>query len=94
MIDMMIDNAHRRIAEARCLLVSEIPAYGFAALKVNFNVNLEKTATSCISINTEKSGFELTINPSFISSMSAAELAFVIAHELEHLIRCHLVRDI
>ena len=93
-MDMMIDNAHRRIAEARCLLVSEIPAYGFAALKVNFNVNLEKTATACISINTEKSGFELTINPSFISSMSAAELAFVIAHELEHLIRCHLVRDI
>lgn len=89
-----IESATKKIADARCLLLAEKPAYGFAALRVEWHVDSQRTKTACISISALEKNFHCYVNPEFIASMTKAEVAFVICHELEHLIRGHLIRDI
>jgi predicted metal-dependent peptidase len=93
MTQELVQLAEEKLAEARCLLLSQQPAYGFAALKVQFHAVFDKTETACISINTQETRFDCFVNPQFIKEMTVSEVAFIITHELEHLIRAHLIRD-
>jgi hypothetical protein len=82
--------AEEKLADARCLLLSNAPVYGFAALNVTWRPS-DKISTMGIRL-VKGFHFECIYNVDFVLCLDRWEQAFVCSHEIEHLIRSHCIR--
>ena len=86
----MLNRAEEKLADARCLLLSSQPVYGFAALNIIWRPSTEVETMGVRLIKGFQ--FECIYNIDFVLSLDLYELAFVICHEIEHIVRAHCIR--
>lgn len=83
-------SASTKLADARCILLSHAPVYGFVAMHLNW---VENNNIDTMGVRVVKGfEFECAYNEKFVNQLDVMELAFVIQHEVEHIIRAHCIR--
>lgn len=80
----------KKISQARCLLLKHEPWYGHAAIGMEWVAN-RRTPTMGVCV-APSGRTRCHYNPDFVSGLSVAEVAAVVQHEIEHVVRCHLFR--
>ena len=83
-------NVNERLQHARCLLLLHAPWYGHAAMMMTW---LSSVVTETMGVRVVNGGeVECVYNPAFVTDLSVLELAAVVQHEVEHVVRCHCTR--
>ena len=84
--------SRKKMMKARCLLLAREPWYGHAAAAMKW---VEHKDTKTMSVHVPKSGLPVCrFGPDFVQRCSVHELATVIMHEIEHIVRQHCSRMI
>ena len=79
-----------KLQEARCLLLNHEPWYGHASMRMTWR-ELNRIQTMGVRI-VNGGDVECAYNPGFVESLTPMELAGVIQHEINHVVRCHCIR--
>ncbi len=87
----MTYDAERALADARCLLLKQHPWYGHAAMAFCW-IRCHSAGTMGVRLR-DDGAVECLYSPKFVTDLSIPELATVIQHEVEHVVRGHCVRQ-
>lgn len=82
--------SQKQLDKARCLLLTHAPWYGHAATWLRWSANRNVDAMGVRIVNRGQA--EVAYNPVYVQQHTPLELAAVIQHELEHVLRCHCLR--
>jgi len=88
--EAVLETDHEKIVHARCLLLAKAPWYGHASSAMSWlRDDSVRTMAVCIGSTGE---VECRFCQSFVDKLTPYELAMVIQHEVEHVIRMHCWR--
>ncbi len=80
-----------RLEKARCLLLAHEPWYGHVAMNMTW---IETTMVKTMGVRVVHGGeVQCLYNPLFVKELTVPEICFVIQHEVEHVVRCHCLRN-
>jgi predicted metal-dependent peptidase len=91
-------NADEKLERARCRLMLAVPFYGHAAMQMRWKASempwlSAKQRTMGVRI-VEDGIVDCLYYPPFVEALSVDEVAAVIQHEIEHVVRLHCIRQI
>ena len=80
-----------RLEKARCLLLTHEPWYGHVAMNMTW---IETSIVRTMGVRVVHGGdVQCLYNPLFVKELTVPEICFVIQHEVEHVVRCHCLRN-
>ena len=83
--------SNNRLEKARCLLLTHEPWYGHVAMNMTW---IETSIVRTMGVRVVHGGdVQCLYNPLFVKELTVPEICFVIQHEVEHVVRCHCLRN-
>ena len=90
-------NAEEKLERARCRLLLVVPFYGHAAMQMRWMASempwLPQEQRT-MGVRIVEGAVDCLYYPPFVESLSVAEVAAVVQHEVEHVVRLHCVRQV